>query len=238
MKSFLIAGVALALVSAASTSLAAKTNYKAELEGSAAGSNATGTGNFTYDDVTKKLCGKVTFTALTGGAVTGTALKNQNDQALVKTLTPGASPLDVEVALTDGEAALLQNPGLYIVIQTATNPAPGNGEINGELNPDPQGAEQPCGGGGGDAGADSGADSGTDAGSSSSSSSSSSSGSSGTSGTSGGTSGSSAPPTENAPAAKKDDGGCSSTGATSSGGLALAALAALVVVARGRARRR
>lgn len=236
MKSFLIAGVALALVSAASASLAAKVNYKAELEGSAAGSNATGTGNFTYDDMTKKLCGKVTFTALTGGAVTGTALKNQNDESLVKTLTPGASPLDVDVTLTDGEAALLQNPGLYIAIQTAANPAPGNGEINGELNPDPQGTEQPCGGGG-DAGADSGADSGADAGSSSSSSSS-SSGSSGTGGTSGGTSGSSAPPTENATAASKDDGGCSSTGTTSSGGLALAALAALVVVARGRARRR
>lgn len=236
MKSFLIAGVALALLSTASSSLAAKTNYKAELEGSAAGSNATGTGNFTYDDVTKKLCGKVTFTALAGGAATGTALKNQGDESLVKTLTPGASPLDVNVTLTDGEAALLQNPGLYIVIQTAANPAPGNGEINGELNPDPQGAEQPCGAGGGDAGADSGADSGTDAGSSSSSSSS-SSGSSGSSGTSS-TSGSAAPPTENPPATSKDDGGCSSTGATSSGGLALAALAALVVVARGRARRR
>lgn len=177
MKSFLVAGVVFALVSAASTSFAAKTNYKADLEGASAGSLATGTGNFTYDSDTKKLCGKVTFDPLKGGAVTGAALKNQDDQSLVKTLTPGESPLNVNVTLTDPEALLLQNPGLYIAIQTATDPAPGNGEINGELDLDldPNGIEQVCAGGVADAGVDSGADSGTDAGSSSSSSSSSSS---------------------------------------------------------------
>jgi MYXO-CTERM domain-containing protein len=226
-------------VLASSSALAAKTNYKADLEGSSADSNATGTGNFTYDSDTKRLCGKVTFNALETGAVTGVALKNVDNRALVKTATPGPSPLTLNVTLTDAEAALLQNPGVYLGIGTAMHPAGAgaddNGEINGELLPDANGAEVPCGGAT-DAGVDSGS---SDGGTSSSSSSSSGSppDNSGNTSSSSGSSGDTTPPlTENSPPAKKDDGGCSSTGSASSGGVALAALAALVIA--GRTRRR
>jgi MYXO-CTERM domain-containing protein len=242
MKRSLAAGIVLAVVLAASPSFAAKKNFKANIEGGAL--PGTGTGLFTFDDVTKKLCGKATFTGLTGGAVTAAALKNANDQTLVRTLTPSASPIVVEITLTDEEIVLLEADGpgdLYIAIGNATfpvsNEATENGEVNGELEPDSPGVDQPCSGADTDAGTNPDVDSGA------TSSSSSSSGSSGmSSGDTSSSSGSSGDPGEEddvprkKPVAKDD--GCSTTGSASSGGAVLAALVALFVAGRGRSRRR
>ncbi len=259
MKNWLVAGLTVGLVLAASPSFAAKKNFKAVIEGSAAGSPGTGTGNFTFDDVTKKLCGKATYTGLTGGAVNGVALKNANDQTLVKALTPSTSPIQVNLTLNDNEIALLNAvPGdLYIAIGNAQFPVSNantdNGEVNGELIADPQGVEQNCpGSGAGDGGADGGGkDGGTgvDSGASSSSSSSSSSGaaSSSSSSSSGGSSSSSssgeatppgAEPEPTKKPAEKDDGGCSTSGAASSGGFFLAGFVAVLLARRGRSQKK
>ena len=241
MKSPVAAGVALALVLFASPSFATKTNLKAALEGSQSvpPSLKTGTGNFTYDDVTKKLCGKVTFDTLES-APTGVVLKNATTNALVKTLTPAPSPMSVNATMTATEGAFILDPGVYIAIQTTGHPSPGDGEINGILEVDGVGVEQVCPGSGTDAGV---VDSGT-------SSTSSSSGTSGTSGdtTSGGdtdagdtsgddSSGDDSSGTTKKPAAKKDS-GCSTSGSASGGSIALAALVGLGLLSRSRSRRR
>lgn len=237
MRVSIFLGSVFALVLAAAPALAAKTHFKADLEGSSVGSAGTGTGNFTYDDVAKKLCGKVTWQNLSGAA-TGAALKRIDNRALVKTLTPGQSPLTVNVALSDAEAQLVINsPHVYIGVATAAHPVGDgqdpNGEINGELFPDPGGVEQPC-----PASPDGGTDGGTDASIPTDSGATSSGGTTEDPVPEEETSDEEETEEETQPKAKADDGGCSTSGHTSGEGLALAGIVAVGLALASRRRKK
>lgn len=149
MKTQFVTGMALGLVLIATPAFASRTHYKSTLTTQADGSAAGGEGHFTYDNTTMTLCGKVTYSGLTGGPIDSAALKNANDQTLVKTVTPGPSPLTIVTTLTAGQANALNQdppPGFYIALGNAANPATNdpdqNGELNGELNPDATGTDQ------------------------------------------------------------------------------------------------
>lgn len=228
MKSAVVSAFVIGLLLSSSPSFAAKTSYKAAIEGGAVGSPGTGVGFFTFDDVTKRLCGSATYEGLTGGPVTVAALKEGDAFSIVKPLTASASPLTIDVTLGDSEASLLETGPVYIAIGNATyGVAAGeasNGEVNGELVVDPAGVEQPCGATPTDAGPGSGRE--PDA---------------GPSGTSPGDPAADSPPLSPDPAggAKKtaSDGGCSTSGASPSSGAIFGIVAALLAANRVRRRR-
>lgn len=242
MKTLAIAALALTSAVCASPALAARTHFKASLDSQVSG--ALGSGTFTFDDGTKVLCGTVTYNGLTGGALTGAALKNATNGSSVKALPAGASPLAIDVVLSAAEQALLQTvpgPGLYIALGNGANPvsnAPDdNGELNGELLVDKPGIDAcPVPDGGSDAG---GKDAGDDAGDGSGAADSGAPPPSAPESSSGGTppDGSRVPGASAPPAATEDPGGCSTTGTASTGGALLAGIVALTLVRRVRARR-
>jgi hypothetical protein len=241
MNRTLAAGVALGFLLSASPSFAEKVHYKANLEGGAVGSPGVGVGNFTFDTETNRLCGKATYSGLTGGPVTGALLKEADFHEVVATLPVSDSPILVDVVLSDTHALQLDSGPIYIVIGNDTHPVgagedTNNGEINGELDPDPEGVEQPCPGDAPDAGTDASIDAAPEEDSGTSS------GAPSTSGT--------VPSSEDQPAAepepeeaptpkKKDEGGCSTTSTGSSTGsfVLVAGAIALLIGNRKRLRR-
>lgn len=237
MNRFLFSGVAIASLLFASSSFAAKTNYKAALAKSGGG-GGTGVAALTYDDVTGKLCGTVTYQGLTG-APTNAHVHHVTDAFAPKTITLSASPLVVEITFSAADYAKVAAAETYVNIHTAANPG---GEISGDIVADPQGAVQTCA-------SEAPKDAGTDA-SSTSSSGSTSSGSSGTSSTSsGGSSGTTSssggsngavttrPPSETTTPPAEDDSGCSTSGTGPGGGLPLAGIVGLALAGLTRGRR-
>lgn len=245
MKRTVVGGYAIALVLMANTpAFAAKTNYKADIEGGAVGSPGTGVGNFTFDDVTKRLCGKATYAGLTGGPVTVAALKEAAGFTIVKSLTVSDSPLLVDVILSDDAVPLLSTGPIYIAIGNATHDVAAgedpNGEVNGELVVDANGVEQPCGDGPADAGVDSGApvDAAAPAPSDAGDDASSPSVVEPPPAAPPAAADAAAPaPTDAVPSKKDEDGGCSTTGTSSSGAALLAMIGAVVIAIRQRRQR-
>ena len=235
MMSFRLGCILVVLLTSATAS-AAKTNFKATLDNDGTvpppPKVGTGTAAFTYDDVTKKLCGKATFTGLTAPP-TGVSLQASTTMQL-KAVTPvTGSPQNINVTLTSAEFQTIQGGGVFITFLTPTYPLPANGELHGLLEEDAAGREQMCETATPDAGVP---DSGTP-----SSSGTSGTTSGGTSGTGPGTSGGvTEPPAEETVTTTKKDGGCSTSGSPTGGGLLLLglAVAAIAGVSRGRGRRR
>lgn len=243
MKSSLATALSVGFLLLASSASAAKVNYKASLSGK--GVAGTGSAALTYDDVTKKLCGKVTYTGLSG-TPTVAHVHHITDAFGPKPIPITASPLVVEITFNDADYAKVVAAETYVNIHTA---AKANGEIAGDIVPDPTGAVQTCA-------SEAPVDAGTDASSSSSSSSSTSSSSSSSGGSSSGTtsgsstsstsSGSNGATTTRADAGdtsdtSADDGGCAAggSGATSTGlSIAAGVGIALALASRGRRRAR
>jgi CHRD domain len=211
MKTSLVFGSMLGCLLLAGTASAAVTKYVATLNGAqenpAIGTAATGTANLELDDAAKTLKGKVTFSGLSGAPNAahihkGACGENGGD---IFTLDPAAAEIVVDETLNDGQMSDLTTGNYYVNLHTAAHDG---GEIRGQLYP--EGSTKKCPAEGTDAGSSSGGvDSGT--------------GSSG--GTDGGNGASTVRPdagSSAAPAAKKDDGGCSTAGSAPGGGLAIA----------------
>ncbi len=240
MKRFLLSAFTISSLLFASSSFAAKTNYKAALAKNGGG-GGTGVAALTYDDVTGKLCGTVTYQGLTG-APTNAHVHHVTDAFAPKTITLSASPLVVEIAFSAADYAKVAAEETYVNIHTAANPG---GEISGDIVPDPMGTVQTCASeapkdAGTDASSTSSSSGGTSSGGSSGTSSTSSGGSSGTTSSSGGSNGAvtTRPPSETTTPAAEDDGGCSTSGTGPGGGLALAGIVGLALAGLTRGRRR
>lgn len=205
----------------------------------------TGTLTATFDDQTKRLCGKIEFSDLTGAAM-GVHIHRApegdptGDGTMKIEITPTASPVNFNVVLSDDFITALnqEETELYSNIHTATNP-------KGELRtftpwdqPDdateiPCGPETPVG----DAGAPS--DAGSTSSSSSSSSSSSGSSSAGDDDDDDDQSSTSTGAKDaGAAAKKKPEGGCSTTGDASGLSFAVVLGVGVAALARGRRKRR
>lgn len=152
MKAFFF-GTALSLILVAHPVLAATTNYKATIDvkqvtppPSSPQLSASGEAALTFDDATKKLCGTITYTGLTGpttgvhihvGAA-GSPLSGAGAQVIEGSLE---SPIAVEVTLSSNNVTKLVTSGLYINVHTAAN---ADGEIRGQIVPNPSGSVQTC----------------------------------------------------------------------------------------------
>jgi MYXO-CTERM domain-containing protein len=232
--------------------MAAKKTYQAPLQTDQeniapdVGTHAPdGTGRFTFDDVSKELCGVITFTDLTGIA-TGVHIHQAPagdptaDGPVKIEIPPAASPVAFNIKLNASFEQSLTNGELYANVHTATNP---KGEIRttSPWEEDVGGAPVTCPAPTvplGDAGAP--VDAGTTSGGTSTSSSSSSS-SSGSDGTSGGTdtmSSSSGDTKADAGAPKKDAGGCNTTSGEGPGPLPVVFLLGMALAGATRLRRR
>lgn len=249
-------GVSLLVTSSAS---AAKTTFTVDMSHDQENiapdlgdSQPEGTLTATFDDTTKRLCGKFEYTGLTGAAMglhihRAPAGDPTADSTVKIELPPTASPAFFNVVLKDDFITALQaeETELYGNIHTAKNP---KGELRTFTPWDVGGTEVPCGPESptSDAGAPV-----TDAGSSSSSSSSSgaTSSSSGESSSSSGStgdddddskssSGSTTGGKDAGAAKKKDDGGCSTTGDTSGLSFAVVLGVGIAALARGRRKKR
>ncbi|MFO0742222.1 MAG: CHRD domain-containing protein [Labilithrix sp.] len=214
-------------------------------------SQPEGTLTATFDDTTKRLCGKFEYKGLTGAA-TGILIHRApaNDPTADSTvkieLPPVASPASFNVVLNDDFIAALnaEETELYGNIQTAKNPS---GELRTFTPWDVGGTEVPCGpesptsdaGAPADAGASSSSSSSSGATSSSSGEASSSSGSTGDDDDdSKSSSGSTTGGKDAGAAKKKDDGGCSTTGDTSGLSFAVVLGVGIAALARGRRKKR
>ncbi len=117
--------------------LAQTTSYKVTLKGSEEvppnDSKGTGTADLTYDDKTKLLKWKITYSGLTGPAtaahIHGPASPGQNGPVAIG-FEKADSPIEGSKALTDAQAADLKAGKLYINIHTAQNKG---GEIRGQI---------------------------------------------------------------------------------------------------------
>ena len=232
MKNSLFLGTVLTALLVTGAASAAKTTFTGNLDGASeaptpVATAATGTATLTFDDQTKKLCGKVTHTGLSG-AVQAAHLHEGAPGAAGNpfvTLDPGAgSPINVNITLDDGQITQLVTGQFYVNLHTAAN---SGGEIRGDMTEG--GTEQACddetpdagGGGGNDAGGDD-SDSGA--------------GSPNGGGNDAGTVRSDAGSNAAAPAAEDD--GCSTTGSAPGSGLAIAFGVGIAIAAIGRNRRK
>jgi hypothetical protein len=123
----------------ASPSMAAMVNMKADLKASnevpANDSKGTGSVTVTYDDASKKLSWKGTYSGLTGPATaahfhSGEAGKNGGVAVPIFAGAAAKSPFEGSATLTDAQAADLMAGKLYVNIHTAAHKA---GEIRGQV---------------------------------------------------------------------------------------------------------
>jgi hypothetical protein len=136
-KGLTVVAAALALCLTIPAARAETLKFKAVLNGAkmvpVTDSIATGSAEFTYDTVTKKLEYTVTFKDLTGdinrAALRGPAAPTANAPMQVE-LTPGPSPIKGEETLTDAQAADLIAGKWYVCLDTARNHL---GEIRGQI---------------------------------------------------------------------------------------------------------
>jgi MYXO-CTERM domain-containing protein len=141
MKTSLALAAALAAFSAASTASATVHQLTATLDGAQevppAATAATGTGTFTYDDVTKKLNGTVTFSGLSANVTAahihqGAVGVNGPDFVTLGT----TSPITItDEAIEDAQETALLASGTYVNIHTEAPDGFPAGEIRGQIVP-------------------------------------------------------------------------------------------------------
>ena len=132
-----IAMIALALV--ASPAVAETTAFTVELNGSSqvppTDSKASGKGDFTYDDTSKKLTWTITYWGLSDKAKSahlhGPASEGANGDTMI-TVSPLQSPIKGAAILKDNQAKALTGGDMYIDVHSAKYP---DGEIRGQLRP-------------------------------------------------------------------------------------------------------
>jgi len=136
--STLAVGITAALTLASASAFAETVTYKAALKASTevppTTSMGTGTADFTFDTVTKKITWTVTYSGLTGPATAAhfhnPATATENAPATVPLSGALTSPLKGDATLTDAQAADLAAGKMYFNIHTAANPG---GEIRGQV---------------------------------------------------------------------------------------------------------
>ena len=119
------------------SSMAAMVNFNASLSGkSEVPPNATtGTGSVTatYDDASKKLSWKGTYSGLTGPATAahfhGPAPEGKNAGVMVP-ISPNGPSFEGSATLNDAQAKALMDGDMYVNIHTADNKG---GELRGQL---------------------------------------------------------------------------------------------------------
>lgn len=124
---------------AVSPAIAGTTAFTADLNGSSevppADSKATGKGDFTYDDTSKKLTWTITYSGLSDKAkaahLHGPAKEGENADVMI-TLSPLQSPIKGAAILTEDQVKALTNGDMYINVHTAKYP---DGEIRGQVKP-------------------------------------------------------------------------------------------------------
>lgn len=232
MRTPFFLGSALVILLAAGAASAAVTKYTVTLNGAqevpSVDTAATGTGTLDFDNQTKTLTGKITYTGLSG-APTGAHIHKEAcgksggvAQALAN---PTADSVDVDVTLNDTQVTDLAAGNLYVNIHTNANTA---GEIRGQLYPESSTSKCPA-----EAETDAGSSSGeTDSGTKSSSS----GGTSSSGGSNGATTVRSDAGTNTA--APADDDGCSMTGSAPGSALAIAFGIGIAIAGVGRSRRK
>jgi CHRD domain len=142
---FGVGGAGAALLGLTSRGQAAPASFNATLNATSEvppnQSPATGTATVTYDDATKTVTWKGTFTGLSGPAtaahIHGPAEAGKNAGVIVpisQAGTPFASPFEGSAKLADDKAAALASAlgagQAYVNIHTAANPG---GEVRGQL---------------------------------------------------------------------------------------------------------
>ncbi len=261
--SFLLAAVGASLLVTTAASAAKKT-FTVDLDPGQEnvapnidGANPKGTLTATFDDATKRLCGKFEYSGLTGAAMglhihRAPVGEPEKDSKVKIELPPTASPAFFNVVLNDDFIAGLNAPNteLYGNIHTAKNTT---GELRTFTPWDEGGTEVPCGPESPttDAGtppppADAGSTSSSGSTTSSSGATTSSSGESSSGSTPSGdddddkasSSGSTTGGKDAGAAKKKDDGGCSTTGDTSGLSFAVVIGIGIAALARGRRKKR
>ena len=126
-----------AAIAFATPSMAAMTNFKAEMSGKAEvpPNTAAGKGEVTatYDDASKKLTWKGSYSGLTGPATAahfhGPAAAGKNAGVMVP-ISPNGPSFEGSATLTDAQAKALMDGDIYVNVHTAANKG---GEIRGQL---------------------------------------------------------------------------------------------------------
>jgi Cu/Zn superoxide dismutase len=121
----------------AAPSMAAVVNYKATMSAASEvppnDSKGTGTLTATYDDASKKLTWKGSYSGLTGAATAahfhGPAPAGKNAGVMVP-ITPNGPSFEGSATLNDAQAKALADGDLYVNVHTEKNKG---GEIRGQL---------------------------------------------------------------------------------------------------------
>jgi hypothetical protein len=121
----------------ATPSMAASTNFKASLTTAAEVPPGTGAGKgevtATYDDASKKLTWKGSYSGLTGPATAahfhGPAAPGKNAGVMVP-ISPNGPSFEGSATLNDAQAKALMGGDMYVNVHTAANKG---GEIRGQL---------------------------------------------------------------------------------------------------------
>jgi hypothetical protein len=137
LRAGLMAVVCTSAVAFAAPSMAASTAFKANLSATSEvppnDSKGKGSVTATYDDATKTLTWKGTYSDLSGPATAahfhGPAAAGKNAGVMVP-ISPSTSPLDGSATLNEAQAKALMDGDLYVNVHTAANKG---GEIRGQL---------------------------------------------------------------------------------------------------------
>jgi len=121
----------------ATPSTAAVTTFKANLSAASEvppnDSKGTGEVTVTYDDATKKMTWKGTYSGLSGPATAahfhGPAPTGKNAGVMIP-ISPNTSPLEGSATLNDAQAKALLDGDMYVNVHTAANKG---GELRGQL---------------------------------------------------------------------------------------------------------
>lgn len=224
LTAFLVAGAA----NAEKTTFTAKDLASDHLVGKTVESAYSGSAVLTYDSDTKKLCGKLTFSASTfkGTGVTikvGDKDEENGDSILSHEAAFEGTEYKLNVTLEEADAAKLTGGDSYIEVNTADNPT---GELRDQLTKDDSVDPVTCDDATtGDDDDDSDAGTGTGTGNGD-----------GSGDGSGKDAGSSSGDTKTADST--DDGGCNTSGSSSGNALALLAGLGAVIVAASRKRKK
>ena len=137
LRSTLAALACTAALAFATPSMAAMTNFKANLTTAAEVPPGTGAGKgevtATYDDASKKLTWKGSYSGLSGPATAahfhGPAPAGKNAGVMVP-ISPNGPSFEGSATLTDAQAKALMDGDIYVNVHTAANKG---GEIRGQL---------------------------------------------------------------------------------------------------------
>jgi hypothetical protein len=137
LRSTLAALACTAAIAFATPSMAAMTNFKAEMSGKTEVPPNTTAGKgevtATYDDASKKLTWKGSYSGLTGPATAahfhGPAAVGKNAGVMVP-ISPNGPSFEGSATLTDAQAKALMDGDMYVNVHTAANKG---GEIRGQL---------------------------------------------------------------------------------------------------------